>query len=63
MGSLNKAQIIEIASLPSKEVLVAQFIGGLNSVIVNFVGVLRAQVSSVVTVIDAIKQEKEKNNN
>lgn len=61
-GEIKEARIKELASLPSREILVAQVVCGLNSVIVNFVGVLRERVRSIVTVINAIKEAKEKEN-
>lgn len=66
VGSLNgkaisDADIKALASLPSHEVLVGQLVCTLNGVIGNFVNVLRNNVKSVVTVIDAIKEQKENN--
>lgn len=67
VGSLNGAKISEsdikeLASLPSHTELVGKLVCTLNGVIGNFVGVLRNNVSSIVTVIDAIKEQKENNN-
>jgi large subunit ribosomal protein L10 len=59
---INEGKIKELASLPSKEVLISQVIGGLNSMITGLVGVLNARVTSIVTVINAIKDKKEKEN-
>lgn len=47
-----------LAKLPSKEVLVAKFLGTLNAPITNFVGVLAAVPRSLVTVLAAIEKKK-----
>jgi len=51
-------QIEELAKLPSKEVLVAKFLGTLNAPVSNFVGVLAAVPRSLVTVLSAIEKKK-----
>ena len=48
----------ELASLPSKEVLVAKLLGTMNAPITNFVGVLAAMPRSLVTVLSAIEKKK-----
>jgi len=48
----------ELAKLPSKEVLVAKFLGTLNAPITNFVGVLAAVPRSMVTVLAAVEKKK-----
>jgi len=60
--SVNASEIKQIASLPSREVLIAQVLGAMNGVVSNFVGVLRERVRSIVTVVNAIKEKKEKEN-
>lgn len=49
-----------LASLPSKEVLVAQLLAVLQAPITNFVRVLNALPQKTVLVLDAIRKEKEK---
>lgn len=52
------AGVDELASLPSKEILVAKFLGTLNAPITNFVGVLAAVPRGMVTVLSAIEKKK-----
>lgn len=48
----------ELASLPSREVLIAKMLGSMNAPITNFVGVLAAVPRSLVTVLSAIEKKK-----
>lgn len=48
-----------LASMPSKEVIIAKMLGSMNAPIANFVGVLSATLRSVVTALDAIRKQKE----
>jgi len=48
----------ELAKLPSREVLLAKFLGTLNAPAQNFVGVLAAVPRSLVTVLSAIEKKK-----
>ncbi len=48
----------QLASLPSKEVLLAKLLGTLNAPITNFVGVLAAVPRSMVTVLAAVEKKK-----
>ena len=48
----------DLASLPSREVLLAKLLGTLNAPISNFVGVLAAVPRSMVTVLSAIEKKK-----
>jgi large subunit ribosomal protein L10 len=52
------AGIEELASLPSKEVLIAKLLGTMNAPITNFVGVLAAVPRGLVTVLSAIEKKK-----
>jgi large subunit ribosomal protein L10 len=52
------AGIEELASLPSREVLVAKMLGTMNAPITNFVGVLAAVPRGLVTVLSAIEKKK-----
>jgi len=48
-----------LANLPSKEVLIARVLGGLNSPIAGFVNVLNANIRGLVVVLNAIAKKKE----
>lgn len=56
---LEGTQINALADLPSREQLIAQVIGTMNAPISGFVNVLAGNVRSIITVIDAIKSQKE----
>ncbi len=58
MKRIAASGVEELASLPSKEVLLAKFLGTLNAPITNFVGVLAAVPRSLVTVLSAIEKKK-----
>ncbi|OLS02153.1 50S ribosomal protein L10 [Tissierella creatinophila] len=47
-----------LAKLPSKEVLIAQVLGGFNSPIQGFANVLQGTIRSLATVLNAIAEEK-----
>jgi large subunit ribosomal protein L10 len=51
-------KVKEIASLPSKEILLAKLVGGLNSPIQNFVGDLYAILQKLVLAVNAIRESK-----
>lgn len=53
------AEIKELASLPSREVLIAKALGGLNAPIAGFVNVLQGTVRNLVYTLDAIKEQRE----
>ncbi len=53
-------KVKEMASLPSKEVLLAQVVGGIKAPITGFVGVLGGLLRKFVYVVDAVKVSKEK---
>ncbi len=53
-------KINALASLPTKEVLIAKMLGSLNAPASNFVGVLTAVTRNFVCVLNAIKEQKEK---
>ena len=55
---INASGIEELASLPSKEVLIAKMLGTMNAPITNFVGVLAAVPRGLVTVLSAIEKKK-----
>ena len=49
----------KLAQLPPREVLLAQFIGGLRSPMQGFVGVLAGSLRQIVGVMDAIGKKKQ----
>ncbi|NLN14267.1 MAG: 50S ribosomal protein L10 [Tissierellia bacterium] len=52
--------IKSLAELPSREVLIAQTLGGLNAPIQGFANVLHGTIRSLAIVLNAIAEEKEK---
>lgn len=54
---LSPAEISELAKLPSKEVLVAKVLGGLNAPISGFANVLSANIRGLVIALDQIAQK------
>ncbi len=48
-----------LASLPPREVLVAQVLAGMQSPIVGFVNVLQGSIRNLVYALDAVRQKKE----
>jgi large subunit ribosomal protein L10 len=55
---LTTNHVIELSTLPSKEVLLAKMLGSLNAPVTNFVGVLAAVPRSLVQVLAAIENKK-----
>lgn len=55
---ISPERIKELASLPSREVLLAQVVGGIKSPITGFVNVLGGVLRKFVYVVDAIKRKK-----
>ncbi len=55
---LSQADVKALASLPSKEVLLARVVGGIQTPISRFVSVLSGTVRQVVNVLDAISKKK-----
>lgn len=56
---LSKEQVKYLASLPSKEELIAKLVGQMNAPISNFVGVLSALLRNFVNALHQIKEQKE----
>lgn len=52
-------KIMEIASLPSKDVLIAQTINGIKSPLYSFVFILQGPLRGLIYTLEAIKKEKE----
>jgi large subunit ribosomal protein L10 len=51
--------VIGLADLPSREVLIAQVLGGLNGPISGFANVLSANMKNLVYALDAIREKQE----
>lgn len=51
-------RVKEIATLPPKDVLLSQLVGGLNAPIQGFVGSLRCLLQKLIMTLDALKKEK-----
>lgn len=59
-GKVIDAQGVKaLASLPPKEVLIAQVLAGMQSPITGFVNVLQGTIRNVVYALDAVRQQKE----
>lgn len=56
---ISAAEVDELAKLPSREVLVAKALGGLNAPISGFVCVLNANLRGLVVALNAIAEKKE----
>ncbi len=52
-------QVRGLSTLPSREVLVAQVLGGLQAPLYGFAYVLKANLSGLVRALDAIREQKE----
>lgn len=52
-------QIKELAELPSREVLLAKVVGGMQAPMYGFASVLSANLRNLVYVVDAIRKQKE----
>jgi len=57
------SMVAKLASLPGREVLLAQLLGIFNSPIVGFVSVLKTTVGNLVCVMDQIRQVKQSQEN
>jgi len=55
---IKASDIMELAKMPPREVLLARMLGSLNAPVSNFVGVLAAIVSQLVYVLKAIENKK-----
>ena len=55
---LSVEQIQHLATLPSREELLARAVGSMNAPVSNFVGVLHASISAVVYALSAIQKQK-----
>ncbi len=57
--TLPKNEMVRLAELPSREVLLTRALGSLQSPMVGFVGVLQANLRNLVYVLNAVKEQKE----
>lgn len=53
------AEVKAIASLPSREVLIGKLLGSIQAPLSNTVGVMGSMLRSIVTVLDAVRKQKE----
>lgn len=60
-GAVDAAAVKELAELPSKEVLVAKALGGLNAPITGFVTVLNGTMKGLVVALNAIAEKQAAN--
>ncbi len=56
---LTKEQVVALASLPSREQLLAQVVGTIAAPVTGFVRVMNGNLSGLAQVINAIKEKKE----
>ncbi|WBW49772.1 50S ribosomal protein L10 [Peptoniphilus equinus] len=57
---ISTEEVIGLSKLPSKEVLIAQLLGGLNSPIQGLANVLTGNMRGLAVVLDAIREKREK---
>ena len=57
--AIDAKEVKALASLPSREVLIAKLLGSMNAPIANTVGVLQGVIRNAVGVLDAIRAKKE----
>ncbi|MDO5689963.1 MAG: 50S ribosomal protein L10 [Tissierellia bacterium] len=57
--TIDPAGVKALASLPSREVLIAQVLGGFNAPIQGFASVLNGTLSKLVYALDAVREKKE----
>lgn len=58
---IDEKEIKNLAKLPSREVLIAQVLGGLNAPIAGFANVLNGTIRGLVIALNAIAQKKQEN--
>lgn len=56
---IDAAGVKALASLPSREVLIAQVLAGMQSPIVGFVNVLQGNIRNLVYTLEAVRKQKE----
>jgi len=55
---LTAQEVTQLASLPSKEELLSKLVGSLNAPVSGFVNVLAGNLRGLVTVLDAVREQK-----
>jgi large subunit ribosomal protein L10 len=60
---ISGAEVVELANLPSKEVMQAILLGTLQAPCTQLAGVLNQKVASLVYVLDAVRTKKEQEHN
>ena len=60
--ALTAAEIVQIATLPSREQLLSQLVGVLAAPMSQLVGVLNQKVATIVYVLKAIEDKKQQSN-
>jgi large subunit ribosomal protein L10 len=58
-AAVGAEKVQQLASLPSKEELLAKFVGSMNAPVSGFVGVLSNTMSGFVRVLDQVREQKE----
>lgn len=58
---IDEKEIKNLAKLPSREVLIAQVLGGLNAPIAGFANVLQGTIRGLVVALNAIAQKQQEN--
>ncbi len=56
---IDQAQVAQMATLPTKQELLAKVVGSLNAPVSGFVNVLAGNMRGLVNVLSAIKDQKE----
>ena len=56
---IDAAGVGALADLPSREVLLAQVVGGIQAPISGFVNVLQGTIRSLVYALDAVRRQRE----
>ena len=56
---IDEKEVKALASLPSREELIAKLLGSMNAPIANTVGVLQGVIRKAVYVLDAVRAQKE----
>lgn len=56
---LNPEKVMEIASLPSKDVLIAQMVAGVKSPLYSLVFVLQGPLKGLIYTLEAVRKQKE----
>lgn len=55
---IDQAQVKALANLPSREVLLAKVLGGMQAPMYGFAGVMQGMLRNLVYVVDAVREQK-----